>query len=75
MIPPKSHPRYKQLVTGEFTHSFQVFAGSMCVSRNSRNVQASGGSPEAVAAAVEDVYAFFVKFESVLTADIKAIFG
>jgi hypothetical protein len=75
MIPPKSHPRFKQLVTGEFSHSFQVFAGSMCISRNLREVQKSGGSPQAVAAAIDDVYAFFVKFESVLAADLKAIFG
>jgi hypothetical protein len=75
MLPPKSHPRLRQLVTGEYSYSFQVFAGSMCVSRNLREVQKSSGSPEAVAAAIDDVYAFFTKFESVLAADLKAIFG
>lgn len=75
MIPPKSHPRYRQLVTGEFTHPFKAFAGSMCVSQNLRSVKNSGGSPESIEAAVNDVYAFFVRFESTLVDDIKAIFG
>lgn len=75
MIPAKSHPRLKQLVTGEYNHSFKSFAGSMCISRNQRAVRMAGGSPEAVASAIDDVYAFLTKHEQALDDDIKAIFG
>jgi CheY-like chemotaxis protein len=75
MVPPKTHPRFKQLVTGEFTYSFRALAGSMCVSRNQREVRRSGKDEKAVAAAIDDVHAFFVKFEKALAADIDAIFG
>ena len=74
MVPPKTHPRYRQLVTGEFSPSFQAFAFSMCVSRNKRQVEHEGKSPASISTAIEDIYAFVVKFEAVLEADLKAIF-
>jgi len=75
MIPPKTHPRYRQLVTGELSPSFQAFAFSMCVSRNRRQVEHEGKSPDSIAAAIDDIHAFLAKFESVLEPDMKSIFG
>jgi hypothetical protein len=75
MVPAINHPRYRQLVTGELTFQFQAYAMSMCVSRNIRMVEKEGKSPTAIKKAIDDVYAFIVKYESVLQADIAAIFG
>ena len=75
MIPDKNHPRFRQLVTGEFAHSFQNFTAGMCVSRNQRIVREAGGSPDAVASATEIVHGFFVKYEDLFAADLKIIFG
>ncbi len=75
MLPPKSHPAWKRLVTGELTHAFQLVSAGMCVSRNVRAVQAQGKSPQAVDAAVEEVRAFFQRYENILQNDITRIFG
>ena len=75
MIPPKDHPTWRLLVTGERVHSFKALSAAMCVARIVRFVQKEGGSPEAVELAVDDLHAFFRKLESLLADDIKAIFG
>jgi hypothetical protein len=74
MVPSPSHPRYRQLVKGEFTHKFKQFTAGMCVSRNQRKV-AMDNSPQATAEAVKDIHEFFQKFEGILEEDLKAIFG
>lgn len=48
--------------------------GHVCF-RILRFVQKEGGSPQAVALAVEDLHAFFRKLEGPLAEDLKAIFG
>jgi hypothetical protein len=75
MIPTKNHPRIRQLVLGEISPSFEAFAFSMCVSRNRRQVEMEGKAPAAVEKAVSDVHEFMSKYESVLAADLKSIFG
>jgi hypothetical protein len=75
MVPPKSHPRYRQLVTGEYSHSFKSVSTSMLVSLHIRRVQASQKNPEAIAAGVEAISVFFSKYEDLLTDDLNAIFG
>jgi len=75
VIPDKNHPRYRQLVTGEFRHSFQNFTAGMCVSRNQRLVRESAESPDSIGTATEVVHGFFVKYEELFAADLKIIFG
>jgi hypothetical protein len=75
MLPGKIHPRYRQLVTGKFEHQFQVLAGGLCVSRNLRAVKLAGESADSISAAIDDVYAFFSKYEKTLEPDIKVIFS
>lgn len=75
MIPPKHHPTWKALVTGERVHSFKALSAAMCVSRIVRFVQKEGGSRAAVELAVEDLHAFFAKLEATLGEDLRALFG
>jgi hypothetical protein len=75
MIPSKDHPTWKQLVTGERALAFKALSAAMCLSRILRFVQKEGGSPQAVALAVDDLHAFFRKLEGPLAEDLKAIFG
>lgn len=75
MVPPKSHPRYKELVTGQFSHSFRLLPAGMCVARNLRAVRLEGGGSELLQNAIEDVHTFFSKYEPIMTDDLKAIFG
>ncbi len=74
MVPEKSHPLYRQLVTGESSHAFQVFSANMCISNNQRKVRASGNDPAVIEEAVNDLHAFFVKFESVFGDELKKFF-
>lgn len=75
MLPPKSDPKWQQLVCGELNHPFKAFVGAMCVSRIVRFVQKEGTTPEAIELAIDDIHTFFSKLEVALTDDIKVIFG
>ncbi|HNY29488.1 MAG TPA: hypothetical protein PKO15_01250 [Fibrobacteria bacterium] len=75
MVPPKSHPRYRELVTGSFSHSFRLMPAGMCVTRNLRAIRIEGGQPEVVQQAIEDVHEFFAKYEPIMADDLKDIFG
>jgi hypothetical protein len=75
MIPPKSHPTWKELVKGQRRHQFKALSAAMCVSRIVRFVQKEGASPAAVELAVEDLHAFFAKLEGMLGEDLEALFG
>lgn len=75
MVPDKSHPRFRELVTGQYAHSFPIFSANMCLSNNLRKVRAGGASPTIVSAAIDDMHAFFVKFEADISDDLRRIFG
>lgn len=75
MVPPKTHKRFRQLVTGEFTHSFRLLPAGMCVARNLRAVRLDGSGSSLVDTAIDDVHAFFTKYEAIMGDDLKAIFG
>lgn len=75
MVPAKSHPRYKELVMGTFSHSFRLMPAGMCVARNLRAIKMEGGDKAVVQQAIDDVHAFFTKYEPIMTDDLKAIFG
>jgi len=75
MIPPKSHPRFRQLVTGELNHSFKSISTSMFGTLLVRRVQAANQAPAAIIAAIDEVAVFFDKYESIVSDDLKSIFG
>jgi hypothetical protein len=75
MVPDKNHIRFRQLVTGEISHSFKLFSANMCLSRNQRKVAEEGRSPMAMTEAIEDLHSFFVKFESIMTDDLNTLFA
>ncbi len=74
MLPAKGDPRWKSLVTGKTGHSFRSVPAGLMISRVARLTQRDASS-EHVSQRIEEVHAFFTKFESILTEDIKAIFG
>ncbi len=72
MMPDKSDSRWKALVQGKISHNFAFVAAGLCVSRNQRALRMNMTDE---AKAVDDVYAFFEKYQKVLSGDITAIFG
>lgn len=74
MIPDKSDPRWKKLVTGEKNHQFKMTAAGMCVNRNQRMYKRDN-SEAAMKSAVDNLHEFFTKFETIAVDDIKALFS
>jgi len=72
MLPPKNDQRWKDLLTGKITHQFKAFSAGMCISRLCREVKKD---PANMPMALDEIYAFFVKYEAIATEDITAIFG
>ena len=73
MIPPKTDPRWQQLLTGQRQHQFKVASAAMCVARNQRTVSLDA-SPQALEKGVDEIHTFFTKFERVVQEDLNVIF-
>lgn len=73
MIPPKSDPRWKDLLTGRCRHQFKLASAAMCVARNQRHV-IQDSSPQMIEKCVDEIHTFFSKFESIAAEDLDAIF-
>lgn len=74
MLPGINDKRWEKLITGEIKHQFHSVPAGMCVARNIRKVSKNAGAQQKIES-IKEVYDFFVKFESILRDDIKAIFG
>ncbi len=74
MIPQKTDPRWLKLVKGELKHDFKSVPVGLMLSRLGRQY-AANGSPSSGQGCVDELYAFFVKYEGILGEDIAAIFG
>ncbi|MBF0236769.1 MAG: hypothetical protein HQM12_03625 [SAR324 cluster bacterium] len=74
MIPDKSNPKWKQLVTGALPHQFKVVPAGMLISRLLRESQKDRSTAN-IERCVKEAHEFFIKYESLLGNDIKAIFG
>ena len=72
MLPPKNDQRWKDLLTGKIAHQFKAFSAGMCVSRLCREVKKD---PANMTTALDEVYAFFAKYDAITAEDISAIFG
>ena len=73
MIPPKKHPKWRELVKGEIKPNFKVFSGNMIVSRLSKAIRLDD-SNENIQRCVDDAYNFFSKFENLFGDELTAIF-
>ncbi|GAB1456124.1 MAG: hypothetical protein RBT62_11350 [Spirochaetia bacterium] len=72
MLPPKTDQRWQDLLSGKIDHQFKLFSAGMCVSRHSREIKAN---PAVMAKSLDEVYAFFTKYEAIATEDLIALFG
>lgn len=73
MLPPKEDPRWSGLLTESVPHQFQAVVAGLCVSRLRRELK-QDSSPAAMKTALDEIYKFFVRYESILQDDISAIF-
>ncbi len=74
MLPPKTDPRWRKLVTGEIKHEFELFSAGLMMTRIGRSLSHDSSEPT-VQKYVDETHAFFSKYEAVLQNDIKAVFG
>jgi hypothetical protein len=73
MIPPKEEPRWVDLLKGRVQHQFQLASAAMIVSRCQRQVSGDP-SPQTIGKNLDELHAFFSKFENVASDDLNAIF-
>jgi hypothetical protein len=71
MIAPKEDSRWTALLKGQLQHQFQFTSAAMMVSRCQRQVS---GDPSSQAKSLDELHAFFTKFENIVSEDLKAIF-
>ena len=72
MIAPREDPRWEELLTGRLKHQFQMASAAMIVSRCQRQVH---NEPQSLRKNLDELHAFFSKFENVVSDDLKAIFS
>ena len=73
MIPPKDDPRWLELLKGQIRHQFQLASAAMIVSRCQRQVFVDP-SPQTIQKNLDELHAFFTKFENVAGDDLVGIF-
>ncbi|WP_306546833.1 hypothetical protein [Desulfobulbus sp.] len=75
-VPPKSNPRWADVVTGRKTYTLKFLAAKILLGRVVRTVSAAP-TPENVRDAVDQLFAIYEKNASSPSAqeDIKIIFG
>jgi hypothetical protein len=76
MLPPKNHPRWKELVRGKLKKELALhFLATQFFLTRVIGVAARDPSPGRIAALIDEAYAFFEKNERLVKKDIVAIFG
>jgi|GEM_PF-1397662 len=73
MIVTKENPRWEELLTGKVNHKFRLASAAMMLSRCQRSVQ-NDPSPQTIKKNIDDLHAFFTKFENVAHDDMREIF-
>lgn len=74
MVPPITHPVWRELVIGERTYAFHAISAAMCTARIIRFVTHEGSTEDAIALGIRDLHAFFTKCEPALMEDLQALF-
>lgn len=73
MLPPATHPKWEQLVTGKIQANFRVFAGNMLLNRLSRKLKMDD-SRNAVSESVKEAHDYFEKHYVVYQEELNKIF-
>ena len=74
MLPPKTHPRWKELVLGKAKVSYSLLATQFFVTRVTGRARIDP-SAENIEKLIDEAYSFFRKNEKLAQKDIDAIFG
>ncbi|EIJ41242.1 hypothetical protein BegalDRAFT_0322 [Beggiatoa alba B18LD] len=74
MVPDKSEPLWRLLVTGQKGYKCQVVPASMMLARVIRSTQLDN-SAENIDKCINEIHSFFTRYEPILEQDIQAIFG
>ncbi len=72
MIPEKSNACWRELITGKKAIQTQALGLQLVLKRLQRMVSTTSGEP-ALALAVDELHAFFVKYEKILANEIKSL--
>jgi hypothetical protein len=74
MVPPSDDPRWRALLDGSVTHEFKSVPAGLMVSRLKRQV-GNDGSEANWEKSIQEMRAFFEKYEHITTYDLTAIFS
>lgn len=74
MVPGKTDPRWKQIVTGNKEYNFSGLATKMLMMRV-KMITKTDQSPAKVQEAIDIAHDFFMKNENIVKDDIKLLFG
>jgi hypothetical protein len=74
MVPEKNHPNWASLIQGRLPCKFSNTAAALLLFRLQNEVRQDVSS-DALRRAIEEMHAFFTKYERMLETEIKAIFG
>lgn len=74
MLPPKSHPRWKELVCGKTRVNFSLLATKFFMARVTGAAR-NDPSPENISRLIDEAYSFLSKNEKFALKDIESIFG
>jgi hypothetical protein len=69
-IPPPTAQLWERLVTGKFTHKFNLFAANMALSRATRVV---AGDPGQKPAMIAELHQFFTKFAGFTAGELNTL--
>lgn len=73
-MPPKTHPKWADLVLGRINHKFSKAAASMLLFQLRCDLK-QDASPAALQRAVDQLHAFCEKYQGMLRDDLHAIFN
>ena len=74
MVPERNHPKWAALIQGRLQCKFSHTAAAMLLFRLQNEVR-QDVSTDTLCRAIEEMHAFFTKYERMLETEIKAIFG
>ena len=70
----KNDPKWKKLLDGEIKKEFKLVAAGLCVSRNQREYRMDH-TPATLSKCVDDLIAFFSKYEKLVSDDLAEVLG
>ena len=74
MVPDKNDSRWKQIVKGELSREYKTVAAGLCVARNQRAYRMDS-SPATMDKCVDELVAFFTRYEKLAAEDLAGLFG